>query len=782
MAESKEIEQLAQAVTQVSGDVSKLVGSMRQVEQSSKEFAENMVDVLKELKATDPRSLADGMKSVAESINGMSLTAVMQQVQSIAQNAGDLTGKLADMGTALEKQVSTVMSLNSEFMQLKVNGQISNDIKSVFADMQSQYDARLEDMTRSTEGFLAKTKRQFEDWNKNQIHMAAAGGPDSQRRLSNLNSAGDVGMVLTNVQGAFEKSMQYIQQIPGGGLIALMLKGVKGQEDWRSGANQAIQMFDQMGDRVDHLEGRISGNIQKFQANMLATKDEVVGMANVFARASMSGDAAFGTGLTNLVQSLGYNAESLAEATVHLDKMLKVQVGTTANMVASLVGESGQHADAAFKALTEYTMAAERAGVSANVFLNGIASTTQALKFYNVQLNDVAATQLKLVEINKDRYGHDAGYANTLAQTGAAGIAGAMTQQQDGMNAYLGWQVMHSLKEYLKDKGGEEDKRKMGAYNGGALSAISLVRRGGREFSDDMKSAYYEAMMDAMQRLAVSAGGNSRGGIEFAARSLFGMDNVSAQSLADMMTTPDGKIKKASDMSPEERAKVANTISRNAESQNKIELMLSKIETGITQVVGGLLMAVIAEIAILVTGIQLLVAKAIGRDTAGPGKRFDASIEVGGEALGQIMAGFRNLGGAGIAASGIGPFGKIAKIFGAGDGPEYKAPDNKSLVEEFQQSLEPRDITIPDKNGISKEDKAAFGRAVKDAINGTDGRRSTGQASSSDNGRDNTILGTYKTRFDAEREAGGKLGKIFIEMDLYDQNSNSSRVAGQGRK
>jgi hypothetical protein len=652
MAEDiKTYEQIANAVSTMANQSVQFAQSMKEIEKTTASMSQNLEKVMKEFSKQTAEKFATTMKDVAVGMNDLAKVAIA--VTELTDNWMD---KLDEINLNLSTQVQTMANLGESYQRLGLYSEMNNTARSISAEITKEDMEMQKEQLQLGENYYAQMLRRYEQRKKEQTEMDPS-------RFAARDTVNVTAKALADPETAIKQTFDKITSIiPYGGLIYLAMMGTMREAEFQAQTARVIQTFDVLGNRADSFGHNVSMMIKQFKGDMTLTAEQIQAMAAAFAHAGIQAEQVFGT--------------KLLEASNNLDKFTKAQSGTYAQMIGRGVAEYGNTLDKTVNVLERYTVAAQDAHINSLRFMEDTMASVQALKLYNINLESVYDTSFKLVQLNKDKYKMEAGFAQTVGAAQMGGLAQGVAGLDMGMAVYMGQQVRAAVLDTIRHQPGFNPDKPGAAFEKmqgmGVLDLMHMMRTGGRELGGGQESQMmFAKSIEAMGKL-VGAEGQDRGLAIYKARMLYGMDEEGATALVDVARQIKGSG--GGTISDEQRKKLMEATERDKDRFNAMNRSLETLTTAITQVTNSILGMILGVLKSIVQGIALLTTYASG-DTASR-EAIKAAMEVTKRAMGNQIEEFgAGMKGFGRAAGQLGGVGAFSMLSG-----NWFSPDKDNLT------------------------------------------------------------------------------------------------------
>jgi hypothetical protein len=721
----------------------RFVEAMKEAERHTELIANHLEQAMKEFSKQSAQQFNEAMEAMSDTF-----ISLRDSTSKLTNFSEDWITKLSEVNTTLVSQLNTVTGLGENYQKLKTYGEAYNTVQHVGME-QAKEDLEIQNKKlEAGESYYQQLLRRYEQHKREQMELH----PDRYARRATVDATAGA---LADPIGSINKVMS---NIPFGGIVSLMLMGIKGEAEFAAQTSRVVQTFDVVGGKAGQFYGEIDGMIKRFKGDLTLTAEEIKAVAGAFADAGIKAESVFG-------------GSGVLQRSVALDKLMEVQTGTFATMIGSGVKEFGNNIDDVTTMIEGYAFAAQKAGQNTMDFLSGVIQTSSVLKLYNIQLESVATTTLQLISLNKAK-GMGDQFAGTVAQAQMGGLAQGIAGIDQGMAIVIGSSVKHGMTDWVKSQSNIQDRGQLMHQLQGLsmMDLMVMMRTGGRELSGqgDTRDQFFTQTVRAMGKL-VDMG--DRGTSIYAARSLYpGLGDEGSIALVDIYK----KIKSGETptISSEDRAKLTGAMETEKDKFSAIQRAAETLVTAITQITNGLLGAILTTLKSIVQHIALGIAWFTDNDAkaAQIQKAIDKTNQSNDKFMKDLSNGISRLG---DSFGHLGDLGVVQVLtdswFGGGGGGTGRAPRVSPITAGVLPSRSEINAIAALPTPSGEDVKKMVDKAIAGAIPSTTQTPTTPLMAPQTGGQQ--VMSTLPQQITTGPDTNGKILPILININLDDLKS-----------
>lgn len=260
------------------------------------------------------------------------LLRVEQLVERIAVDVDALTQKFVDGAVEASREVKEQVDKAEKHVKKKVD-----DIDHYFDNLSRQGIIRWSLMGRAAD-------KTFERWDKRQKEVFREFDRHMTKARGTIGTFGDA-IGVSGAKGIMNGAMSTVKQVWGatggsglfGGIIGLVLFGLKKEAEWAATGTRIARQFAQVGDVSSEAVKRATKDYIKFQYAWMASEGEIAAVAQGFAD--------FGVSAATANRQAGVEAKGFGKEvfgiSMALDNLTKAGSGTFAKVIGSAMQTTG---------------------------------------------------------------------------------------------------------------------------------------------------------------------------------------------------------------------------------------------------------------------------------------------------------------------------------------------------------------------------------------------------------------------------------------------------------
>lgn len=552
----------------------------------------------------DPTQTSADMQATVAALQQIAQTLQSSGVDKWAASMKEFSDAGLKAKSSLDEALERMGLIGQSYQHMLILSEANNFQNKLGNEILKERNLRVQEEIELHDSVYTKMKRDLELWQE-KLWVTREW---NREFVKGVKTADETGHALANVRDTASKFETFITGLPGGGILSFFLMGIRGDAQVKGEAQEVVQMFDRIGAGAQSLEGRIQSLLMahKLYNNMSAA--DLKAAAGSFATSGIGWQDA--TMARGSMASLGLR-DNMLEATIQLDKFLELSSGSTAKMMGTAVRDFGNTIEDSIDTYVRYGFAARQAGWDMGTFMNEVTGASQNLKFYNVQLDDMAGRMLRAQQIGEGM-GFSKQHAAAWASSTLGQVNGQLTNMGAGMTVWIGREVGAAMAEWSRGRNlSDSDREAIGNLGGSPISTLVQMKHGAQGILDhDAQAKFWGTTIGTLADKAMQAGHGNKDVAEY-----FLTTQGYSWEAARLILRLKDQVDKQGNLDPSHAGELQKALRTEAEKTSSMERMMKALEVGLVQVANGLLGAILMTLKSIVMGTLAIVEAIAGNWT-----------------------------------------------------------------------------------------------------------------------------------------------------------------------
>lgn len=352
-------------------------------------------------------------------------------IERIAHNSDRIARNMGAAAEGAEQAAEAVEDVGAaaEAVAQRMYG-IGRQVDDMFERMHQQEVLRIDFLFEEWDRFFERLNVRWQNYNREvQRHMTDARGPFGTAGAG-LGVSGGSGIYNTTVA----LKNQLFSELPMGGLLGLMLFGVKKEDEFAAAGWRAARVFAQVGRAGRDETTYLAGLAGKLYEEWGMSYDELQALSGALVEFGQDGEAAM-TDVGFGIDGLGRNVLGVTFA---MDTLTKSATGTFGKAVAQAVQQSDEPIAKVTRDIVALGLEVRGTGVTISQFLGVLGQAGSSLRTQRQDVAGLAEAYLRVRAGLERSLGVGGATAASLALAGLTATAQGVAGLPEGLQGFLG--------------------------------------------------------------------------------------------------------------------------------------------------------------------------------------------------------------------------------------------------------------------------------------------------------------------------------------------------------